>query len=107
MGVTGSHVSFLDWVTGAETGRAAPRALGVGGGAEEEEEFELRSREVKGLRYRERQPVGGTEAGSSLARSWCGVGVGLAALHTLPKGCWMPLPGISVEPSCQDSQQRL
>lgn len=55
VGVTGSHISFSDWA-------CCPKALGVGGGAEEEEEFELRSREVC-LSYRGRQPVGGSRGG--------------------------------------------
>lgn len=72
-----AHVS-LEWVTGAEIkGRAAPRALGVGGGVKEGEEFELR-REVKCLRYKEQQPVGGSrglqQPGTLLVRGKCWLG---------------------------------
>lgn len=54
---------------------------------------------------RDSQRVG--SVGSSLLCSCCGLSAGLAAFCTPPNGCQMSSPGVSVEPRCQDGQQRL
>lgn len=98
-------MSVSEGVTGAEIkGCAAPSALDVRGGVKEGEEFELR-REVKCLRYKEQQPVGGSRGLRQPGTLLVWASVGLAALRTLLQGCWGSSPGISVEPSCQDGQQ--